>query len=139
MVGSAIDKIAPVRTVILTGPPGAGKTSVLTALSDSLVRGDVPHAAVELEAPRLGSPASDDEATFAHLQVLAASYGRRGYPLLLASATIERANGFRQLVDAAGVREWSLVRLEASSTIVETDGVAPESLATRIRNVLSLS
>ena len=36
--------------VVLTGAPGAGKTSVLTALSDRLAARDVPHRAIDLDA-----------------------------------------------------------------------------------------
>ena len=33
--------------LVLTGPPGAGKTSVLEALSDALVVEDVRHAVID--------------------------------------------------------------------------------------------
>jgi Ni2+-binding GTPase involved in maturation of urease and hydrogenase len=36
--------------ILITGPPGSGKTSVLTALADALSDDDVPHAALEVEA-----------------------------------------------------------------------------------------
>jgi Ni2+-binding GTPase involved in maturation of urease and hydrogenase len=36
--------------LVLTGPPRAGKTSVLTALVDALSDDDIAHAAVEVEA-----------------------------------------------------------------------------------------
>jgi dephospho-CoA kinase len=39
-----------VFALVITGPPGAGKTEVLTALSDLLVADDIRHAAVEVEA-----------------------------------------------------------------------------------------
>ena len=35
--------------VVITGPPGAGKTSVLTALVDALSDDHIAHAAVEVE------------------------------------------------------------------------------------------
>ena len=35
--------------VVITGPPGAGKTSVLSALVDALSDDDIAHAAVEVE------------------------------------------------------------------------------------------
>src|SRR3982750_4892043 len=44
-------------------------------------------AAVEVEALALVHPWPDDDAAFEHLAFVAASFARRGYPLLLASAT----------------------------------------------------
>jgi Ni2+-binding GTPase involved in maturation of urease and hydrogenase len=38
-----------VFAVVITGPPGAGKTSVLSALVDALSDDDIAHAAVEVE------------------------------------------------------------------------------------------
>ena len=35
--------------ILLTGPPGAGKTVALTALSDALVKDKVAHAAVDVD------------------------------------------------------------------------------------------
>ena len=49
------------RAVLITGPPGSGKTSVLTALVDALSDDDVPHAALEVEAVVWTHPALDDE------------------------------------------------------------------------------
>ena len=36
-------------SVLLTGPPGAGKTVALTALSDAMVADRVEHAAVDVD------------------------------------------------------------------------------------------
>jgi hypothetical protein len=40
-----------VFALVPTGPPGAGKSSVLEALSDQVVVDDVRHAVIETEAP----------------------------------------------------------------------------------------
>jgi Ni2+-binding GTPase involved in maturation of urease and hydrogenase len=48
-------------TLVLTGPPGAGKTSVLEALSDALTADDIGHAAIEVEALTSAHPPLDDE------------------------------------------------------------------------------
>src|SRR3954463_11398095 len=76
------------RTLVLTGPPGAGKTATLTALMGSFDADDISYAAVEVEALALVHPWPDDDAAFEHLAFVAASFARRGYPLLLASATV---------------------------------------------------
>ena len=54
--------------LVLTGPPGAGKTSVLEALSDLLVDDDVAHASVETEALTATHPALDDAQWLAHIR-----------------------------------------------------------------------
>jgi Ni2+-binding GTPase involved in maturation of urease and hydrogenase len=43
--------VGGVFAVLIAGPPGAGKTSVPTALVDALSDDDVAHAAVEVEMP----------------------------------------------------------------------------------------
>ena len=47
--------------LVLTGPPGAGKTSVLEALTDALSAEDVRHATVEVEALTSAHPPLDDD------------------------------------------------------------------------------
>jgi ABC-type lipoprotein export system ATPase subunit len=75
--------------VLLTGPPGAGKTTLMTALMGLLEADDVSYAAFEVEALALVHPRPDDAAAFEHVEFVADSFHRRGYPLLLMTATIE--------------------------------------------------
>jgi adenylate kinase family enzyme len=107
-----------VRAVVITGAPGAGKTSVLTALMGLLEADDVRYAAVEVESLSLVHPWPDDDAAFDHLAYVAASFRRRGYGLLLVSATIENREYLRRLVDALASDEVKLVRLEAPSALL---------------------
>ena len=51
----------PTLALILTGPPGAGKSSVLTALVDALSDDDIAHAALEIEMLAWTHPALTDE------------------------------------------------------------------------------
>lgn len=51
--------------IVVTGPPGAGKTSVLEALSDQLAD-DVRHAMIDIEALTATHPALDEDRWLAH-------------------------------------------------------------------------
>jgi GTPase SAR1 family protein len=69
--------------VVIPGPPGAGKTSVLTALADALSDDNVPHAAVETEALRWGHPGLTDEQEMRHVKAVCALYREAGHALML--------------------------------------------------------
>lgn len=71
-----------VFAVVLTGPPGAGKTSVLEALTDALSDDDVPHAAIEAEALRWVHPALSGEEEMRHLAAISALFRDAGHRLL---------------------------------------------------------
>jgi hypothetical protein len=109
-----------VFAVVLTGPPGAGKSSVLTALADALGDDDVPHAAVEAEALMWTHPALSDEQWTRHVQALCALHREAGHELLLIAQTLETDEDTTQLKRAVGADEYLLVRLEARpATLVE--------------------
>jgi predicted kinase len=102
-----------VRAVLLIGPPGAGKTTVLTALMGLLEADDVRYSAVEVEGLALVHPWPDDDAAFAHVEFIADSFRRRGYPVLLVSATVEDSDYLGRLLAALPSGEVLLVRLDA--------------------------
>jgi predicted kinase len=99
--------------VLLTGAPGAGKTTVLMALMNLLEADDVRYAAIEMEALALVHPLPDDDAAFRHLELVAESFHRRGYPRVLVSATIEDSEYLRRLLAALPSDDVLLVRLDA--------------------------
>lgn len=106
------------RALLLTGPPGAGKTTTLTALMGRLEADDVRHAAVEVEALALVHPWPDDDAAFDHLAFVAGSFGRRGYPLLLASATVTDAAYLRRVRAALPPEDLLVVCLTAPAEVL---------------------
>ena len=104
--------------VVLTGAPGAGKTSVLTALMGLLEADHVRFAAIEMDALALAYPSPDPEAAFEHVKYLAASYRSRGYPTLLLTATIENAEYLRRLLAALPSSRVVVVRLHAPPALL---------------------
>ena len=87
-------------TVLITGPPGAGKTSVLTALVDALTDDDVAHAAIELETLAWTHPALGDQAWLRHLEATCALYREAGHRLLLVVETLETDDQVNRLLAA---------------------------------------
>lgn len=108
--------------LVLTGPPGAGKTSVLEALTDGLSAEDARHATVEVEALTWAHPPLSDEQWLMPVQAICGLYRRFGYELLLVAVTVENGDDLRGVLGAVGADEHVVVRLEAE----------PETLRRRI-------
>lgn len=99
--------------LVLTGPPGAGKTSVLEALTDALSAEDVRHATIEVEALTSAHPPLDDDHWPRPVEAICGLYRRLGYDLLLVTATVGSDGDLRGVLDAIGADEHVVVRLEA--------------------------
>jgi predicted kinase len=102
-----------VFALLLTGPPGAGKSEVASALHDSLGDAGEDAALIEVDALERSYPPIDRGAADSHLAKLAGSYRQLGTPILLATATLEDDDYREQAVRALGAERTLLVRLEA--------------------------
>ena len=89
---------------------------MLTALMGRLEPDDVRYAAVEVEALALVHPWPDDHAAFEHVRFVADSFKRRGYPLLLKTATVTDTAYLARLLDAFPSDDLFPVRLSAPAT-----------------------
>jgi len=99
--------------LVLTGPPGAGKSEVASSLHDSLGEAGVDAALLEVDALERSYPPIDRERSISHLATLASSYREIGTDLLIVTATLED-DAYRQAVfEATGADRHLLVRLEA--------------------------
>ena len=105
---------------MLTGPPGAGKTSVLTALVDALSDDDIAHAAVEVETLVRTHPALTGEQRARHIRAACDLHREAGQRLLLVAETLETDADAAALLAAVGADDVLIVRLEAEpATLVE--------------------
>jgi hypothetical protein len=111
-----------VLALLLTGPPGAGKSSVLGRLHDRLGEAGIACALVELDELERCYPPLPAERTIAHLRMLSASFAGAGYELLLVTATVEDDAYGAAVRAATGAKECVVARLEAE----------PGTLAARI-------
>jgi ribose 1,5-bisphosphokinase PhnN len=113
-----------VFALVIIGPPGAGKSSVLEALSDALAEDDIRHAMVETEALTATHPPLEDEQWFAHVEATCRLHREHGYDLALLAATVESDRDRRALLSAIGAERHIVVRLHAE----------PATLAQRIKD-----
>lgn len=100
--------------VLVLGPPGVGKTTVLTTLHDLLVEDGVEHAVVEVEALAWCYPPLADEPTFRQVQAVRDVYEQAGVvPLVVWGATITSQGYLARLIEVIAADACFVVRLEA--------------------------
>ena len=112
--------------VLVTGPPGAGKTVTLTALSDALVEAVVPHASGDVDELAWAYPFPDLPQRCAHLRDWCDSHRRAGRTLLLVAEVIESPAHLSDVLAALGADDYLLVRLEAEPATLRRRIVARE-------------
>jgi Mrp family chromosome partitioning ATPase len=113
-----------VRVVVITGPPGAGKSSVATALHDALGDRGVANALIEVDELERSYPPVPLDHVVEHVRVLADSYRSLPRDLLLVTATLEDDMYAARLLAALPSGDRFVVRLEAT----------PATLQARIRD-----
>jgi hypothetical protein len=105
--------VTAVFALVISGPPGAGKTAVLEALTDALVAADIRHAVIEAEALTSAHPPLDDVQWPMPVEAVCGLYRRFGHGLLLVTVTLESDEHMRAVLAAIGADEHAVVRLEA--------------------------
>jgi hypothetical protein len=104
--------------LILTGPPGAGKSSVLEALTTLLEIDDVEFSALESEQLAWGSPWLSAEQWLPQLAAVMALQREVGRRLFLVAATTETTDELRCVVEAVGADRSVVVLLVAAPEVV---------------------
>ena len=112
--------------VVVTGPPGVGKSEVATALHDSLGEDGTANALVELDELARSYPALAEDRLISHLKLLCDSFREAGHRLLVVIATLDDGIDAGAVFGAAGADERLLVRLEAEPATLERRLLARE-------------
>lgn len=112
--------------LLITGPPGSGKSTTLEALSDRLHDQDIAHACLDADAPSWAHPAVSPEAQTRHIAALSRLYRAEGYDLLVVAAPIASATERDVLIHALAADGCFVVRLDASNETLRDRIVARE-------------
>jgi broad-specificity NMP kinase len=115
-----------VFAVVVTGPPGAGKTTTLVALSDALVRDEIAHAVIDVDEVAWAYPHPDDDQRLEYLRDAADAHRRQGHSLLLVGEVVVTPAAVDAVVTAVGAEDHLLVRLEAARHTLRARIVARE-------------
>jgi hypothetical protein len=104
--------------IVVTGPPGAGESSVLERLTTLLEIEGVAFGALESEQLSWGSPWLDSEASLAQLAAVMRLQREVGRSLFLIAATTETSDELTAVHDAIAADRRITVLLEASPDTV---------------------
>jgi predicted kinase len=108
-----------VLLLLLTGPPGAGKSTVATAVHDRLSDDGVANALVEADQLRRCYPQPTKQRLRDHVAFLVRSYRESGHDLILVTETIEVAADYEALVAALEPDRVFFVRLDAETRTLQ--------------------
>lgn len=99
--------------LLATGPPGAGKSTALTLLHDTLGEAGVSNALIEVDEISRTYPPLPRARALTQLARLAASFRDAGHSLLLVGFTAEDRDYVSETIEACGADRHLLVRLDA--------------------------
>ncbi len=99
--------------LLVSGAPGAGKSSVAEAIHGRLSDQGVANALLEADQLRRCDPPLPDDVLREHVRLLAEAYRRAGYDVLIGTETVEDADLLRQFAAALQPGPLFLVRLDA--------------------------
>ena len=112
--------------VVVTGPPGAGKTLCLTALTDALVPDGVRHATLDMDEVAWAYPHPSIEQRAELLANAREGHRRMGHDLLLFCEVVESEAHLAELLKGVGADDHLLVRLETTPATLRERIVARE-------------
>lgn len=114
----------PRYALIITGPVGSGKTTVMAALTELLEKHNQPSAGIDMDNLRWFFPKQpgDPFGGFVgrqHLAFIAANYRALGIPVLAIADVIENEEGRQQMVETLPDYEVQVIRLRVPMELIE--------------------
>src|SRR5919112_732809 len=105
-----------VPVLVITGPVGVGKSTVLNEIDPPLIAAGIAHASVELEElARCWTPATSDRPAlvYGNLAAVWANYAAHGAQRLVIGMLLEDRAGLGRLLEAVPDGQPTVVRLSA--------------------------
>lgn len=120
------------RVIIITGPPGAGKTSTMERLGEILASRDICHAVIDVDYVRNFHPAPEDDPfnsrlAMKNIAAMAASFREAGARCLVFADVVEHpelAVGYGELIPGSDIH---VVRLDVPMDLLQARLEARES------------
>lgn len=112
--------------MLLTGPPGSGKTVALTALLDALAADAVPHAGVDVDEVAWAFPFPDLSQRCEHLRAWRDSHSRAGSTVLVVAEVIESQEHLTDVLAVLGADDYLIARLHANPATLRERIIARE-------------
>jgi GTPase SAR1 family protein len=106
------------QALLITGPPGAGKSSVLNRLITLLEIRGVAHGAVEVDELSRGWPYPVPAEWEPRLALMCTDMRAAGRTLLIVVATVESATQLERVVAAIGAEQTTVVCVTGPADIV---------------------
>ena len=139
-----------VKVVVLSGAPGAGKSSLAEEMFDQLQERDIRHAVIDVDALCLSYPfrAGDPYNSVTAIENVAsvwANFSRQGIDRLVLVRVVESRADVERLLAAVPGGRATVCHLAASSTTVEERirrreaGSSTESLVARGRQLAAMA
>jgi broad-specificity NMP kinase len=107
-----------ISALVLIGPPGAGKSSVLDALGTLLELDGVEHGSIESEELARGFPGLSNALLVRQLAAVLSLQRRAGRTLFVVAFTAESAGELRAVVEATGAERALVVHLSAAADVL---------------------